>query len=192
MKTIEKETTIEFIEKKSKFIGYIKPVSTVKEAETFIEKISNMNYDATHNVYAYKVIENGQEYLKYNDNGEPLNTAGKPMAEIINRLEVNNLVVVSTRYFGGIKLGAGGLIRNYAKCAKLAILEANIVEYIKKNIILVETNYSRATELELFLDKNNIEILEKMYGERVIMKLKISDKNLQELKKIQELLIIEL
>lgn len=192
MKTIEKETNIEFIEKKSRFIGYIKPVNTVLEAEKFIDKINEIHFDATHNVYVYKVIENSQEYFKFNDNGEPLNTAGKPMAEIITRLDVNNLVIVATRYFGGIKLGAGGLIRNYAKCAKLAILEANIIEYVKKQIAIIDYDYSKTNEIDKFLKKNNIEILEKRYDERITLKLNLTDNDFKELKEINDILIIEL
>ncbi|WP_064612461.1 IMPACT family protein [Streptobacillus moniliformis] len=192
MNTVEKETMIEFIEKKSKFIGYIKPVSSVKEAEEYIDKISEKHFDATHNVYAYKVVENNQEYFKFNDNGEPVNTAGKPMAEIILRLDVCNLVIIATRYFGGIKLGAGGLIRNYAKTAKLAINEAGIVKYIQRKNILIDFDYSKLTEVEAKLIKNNIEILDKVYNERIIMKLKVSEEELDKIKEIQGIILIEI
>ena len=99
MNTVKKETIIEFEEKKSKFIGYIKPISSIKEAEVFINSIKEMHPNATHNVPLYRVIENGQEYFKYNDDGEPSNTAGKPMAEILNILNVYNVALVATRYF---------------------------------------------------------------------------------------------
>ena len=98
LRTVEKETVIEFEEKKSKFIGHIKPVSTVNEAEKFIKNIKEMHPDATHNVPLFRVIENGQEYFKYNDDGEPSNTAGKPMAEILNILDIYNIALVATRY----------------------------------------------------------------------------------------------
>ena len=94
LKTIKRECSVEFEEKKSKFIGYIKPVTTVSEAEKFIKKIKEMHPTATHNVPLYRVIENGQEYFKYNDDGEPSNTAGKPMAEILNILDVYNIALV--------------------------------------------------------------------------------------------------
>lgn len=192
MKTIAKETNIEFLEKKSKFIGYIKPVHTVKDAEKYIEKISEKHFDATHNVYAYKVVENNQEYFKFNDNGEPLNTAGKPMAEIINRLEVSNLVIVATRYFGGVKLGAGGLIRNYAKTAKLAIFESGIIDYIEKKLILLDYEYSKSSEIDMFIDKNKVDIIEKVYNERISLKISINKDDLEKLKKIKGIIIIEL
>ncbi|MBP6280420.1 MAG: YigZ family protein [Leptotrichiaceae bacterium] len=175
MKTIKKETIIEYEEKKSKFIGYVKPISTVYEAEKFIKNIREMNPDATHNVPLYRVIENGQEYFKYNDDGEPTNTAGKPMSEVVKLLGVYNVALVVTRYFGGIKLGAGGLIRNYAKTAKLALNESGIVDYIEKSVFILDFDYKNTSEVENFLNINrlkyNIEIKEKNYLNRVTMKI---------------------
>ena len=152
LKSVQKETVIEFEEKKSKFIGYIKPVSTVVEAEKFIDSIKKMHPTATHNVPLYRVIESGQEYFKYNDDGEPGNTAGKPMAEILKILDIYNIALVATRYFGGIKLGAGGLIRNYAKTAKLAVNEAGIVEYVERSIFILDYDYENTSEIEAFLE----------------------------------------
>ena len=175
MKTVEKETVIEFEERKSKFIGYIKPVSTVAEAEKFIKGIKEMHPAATHNVPLYRVVENGQEYFKYSDDGEPANTAGKPMAEIFNILDVYNVAMVATRYFGGVKLGAGGLIRNYARTAKLAVNEAGIVEYREKAVFIIDFDYSYTAEVESFLNAKEkeygIEIIERSYADRVTMKI---------------------
>ena len=183
MKTVEKETVIEFEEKKSKFIGYIKPVSNVEEAEKFIASIREMHPNATHNVPLYRVVEEGQEYFKYNDDGEPTNTAGKPMAEILNILDVYNVAIVATRYFGGIKLGAGGLIRNYAKTAKIAVNEAGIVEYKEKSLFIIDYDYEYTGEVESFLNMYNkefeIEIVEKNYSSRVTMKIK-ADSEIEE------------
>ncbi len=196
MKTVEKETVVEFEEKKSKFIGYIKSVSSVKEAEKFIQNIKSMHSDATHNVPLYRVIENGQEYFKYNDDGEPTNTAGKPMAEIFNILDVYNVVLVATRYFGGIKLGAGGLIRNYAKIAKLAINEAGIIEYREKRIFIIDFDYGYTGEVEMFLNSNyeeyGIEIMEKNYSDRVTMKIEAEIGIEEKLNKMNKLIVIKL
>lgn len=195
MKTVQKETIIEYEEKKSKFIGYIKPVSTVMEAEEFIRKIREMHPNATHNVPLYRVIENGQEYFKYNDDGEPTNTAGKPMAEILNILDVYNVALVATRYFGGIKLGAGGLIRNYAKTAKLAVNEAQIVDYVEKSTFIIDYDYEYTSEVETFLNQNEkkyeIEILDKNYADRVTMKLKANDEIESKLNEMTKLIIIK-
>ena len=196
MKTVEKETVIEFEEKKSKFIGYIKPVSTVKEAEKFIASIREMHPNATHNVPLYRVVEEGQEYFKYNDDGEPTNTAGKPMAEILNILDVYNVVIVATRYFGGIKLGAGGLIRNYAKTAKIAVNEAEIVEYKEKSLFIIDYDYEYTGEVESFLNmykkEFEIEIVEKNYSSRVTMKIKADSEIEEKLNEMNKLIVIKL
>ena len=196
MKTVEKETVIEFEEKKSKFIGYIKPVSTVEEAEKFIASIREMHPNATHNVPLYRVVEEGQEYFKYNDDGETTNTAGKPMAEILNILDVYNVAIVATRYFGGIKLGAGGLIRNYAKTAKIAVNEAGIVEYKEKSLFIIDYDYEYTGEVESFLNmykkEFEIEIVEKNYSSRVTMKIKADSEIEEKLNEMNKLIVIKL
>ena len=196
MKTVEKETVIEFEEKKSKFIGYIKPVSTVEEAEKFIDSIKEMHPNATHNVPLYRVVENGQEYFKYNDDGEPANTAGKPMAEILNILDVYNVAIVATRYFGGIKLGAGGLIRNYAKTAKIAVNEAGITDYKEKSLFVIDYDYEYTGEMESFLNAHKkeyeIEITEKNYANRVTMKIKADSEIEEKLNEMNKLIVIKL
>ena len=196
MKTVSKETIIEFEEKKSKFIGYIKPVSSVNEAEKFIKSVRKKHPEATHNVPLYRVMENGQEYFKYNDDGEPTNTAGKPMAEILNILVVYNVAIVATRYFGGIKLGAGGLIRNYAKTAKLAINEAEITEYVEKSEFILDYDYESTSEVDSFLningEKYNIEISERNYSDRVTLKIKANSDIEEKLNEMSRVIVIRL
>lgn len=192
MKTVGKECSIEFEERKSKFIGYIKPVFSKQEAEEFILMIKYKHRDATHNCSAYKVFSDGQEYFKVDDNGEPKGTAGKPMGDVITYMEAENLVVVATRYFGGIKLGAGGLVRAYAKTAKLAIQEAGIVDYIEKNTYLLEFNYDKTSEIENIIANNNDEIIEKGYYDKVTYKVSISNKTLETLKEKRDITIINL
>lgn len=192
MRTVGKECVIEFEEKKSKFIGYIKPVSTKEEAEKFIDMIKVKHKDATHNCSAYKVTDNGQEYFKVDDDGEPKGTAGKPMGDIITYMEAENLAVVATRYFGGIKLGAGGLVRAYAKTAKLAIQEAGIVDYVKKTNFLLDFGYEKTAEVEQIIYKNGDEILEKGYHDRVTYKASLSDESIKELKEKKDITIIDI
>ena len=192
MNTVKNETIIEFEEKKSKFIGYIKPVNSVKEAEKFINRIKEMHPNATHNVPLYRVVENGQEYFKYNDDGEPSNTAGKPMAEILNILDVYNVALVATRYFGGIKLGAGGLIRNYAKTAKLAVNEAVITEYREKAVFILDYDYSMTSEMESFFARNDIKIIEQNYLDRISVKIE-TDKELEnEIEALNGVIVVKL
>ncbi|MDP0488761.1 MAG: YigZ family protein [Fusobacterium sp. JB021] len=191
MKTIKAKTKIEFEERKSKFIGYIKPVTTKEEAEKYIEEIKNKHKDATHNCSAYKVIENGQEYFKVDDDGEPKGTSGKPMGEILTYMEIDNVVVIATRYFGGIKLGAGGLVRAYAKTAKLSVQASEIIEYVKKEIYLIEFSYDKVSEIDKLLnDKENI--IEKGYNDKVFYKVNLSEELFNKINKIREVSIIKL
>ncbi|SJZ46984.1 uncharacterized protein, YigZ family [Cetobacterium ceti] len=190
MKTIEREVVIEFEERKSKFIGYAKPVQSKIEAEEFIMSIRNRHRDATHNCSAYKVIDNGQEYFKVDDDGEPSGTAGKPMGEIINYMEVDNVAVVATRYFGGIKLGAGGLVRNYAKTAKLALIEGNIIDFISKKNYLLDFSYDKIGEIDSILNDEDIE--NKDFNERVTYRVKIAEDVYKKLKDMKDIIIIDL
>lgn len=116
-----------YIEKKSKFIAAVKPVFSEEEAISFINKRKALYSDATHNVYAYLICQENV-FQRYSDDGEPSGTAGIPVLEVIKRLDVKNVVIVVTRYFGGTLLGAAGLIRAYGKSALLAIENATIVK----------------------------------------------------------------
>ena len=108
----------EFIEKRSRFIGHIFPVETEEEALEKIQQLKKKYYDATHNCWAY-VIRGGA--MRFSDDGEPGGTAGNPMMQVLQREGLNNVVCIVTRYFGGVLLGAGGLVRAYTKGAKIAI-----------------------------------------------------------------------
>lgn len=192
MNTVARECVIEFEEKKSKFIGYIKPISTKREAEDFIEMIKMMHPTATHNCSAYKVTEEGQEYYKVDDDGEPGGTAGKPMGEILNLLEVDNLVVVATRYFGGVKLGAGGLVRNYAKTAKLAVQEAGIVEYVETKKYVLDFPYDKVNEIESIIGGDNGEVMEKEYLDRVTYRINVRSETAEKLREIRDIVMFEI
>lgn len=191
MKEIIKEIEYLYVEKKSEFIVNLKKINSKEEANKIIKEISEKYQDANHNVYAYRVIENGLENIKYSDDGEPLNTAGKPVFEIINKLDIVNVLIIVSRYFGGIKLGAGGLIRAYAKSAKLAIDEVGLKDYINKKNILIEVEYTNSPSIEYFLISNNVEILEKSYTDKVYFKISIEEEKLNILKD-KNIVIIEL
>ena len=124
-KTVKFNTKDEFVEKRSRFIGYCKPVTTEQEAIDFINKIKKDHWDATHNVYAYSLREG--QIKRYSDDGEPSGTAGMPALDVILKNDVVDVVVVVTRYFGGVLLGTGGLVRAYAKGCRVALEAANIV-----------------------------------------------------------------
>ncbi len=123
--TIAQEAADEFIEQRSRFIGYVKPVATEQEALDFINEKRQKHWDATHNVYAYVLREGNLR--RYSDDGEPHGTAGVPTLEVLLKSDVTDVVVVVTRYFGGILLGAGGLVRAYTKGAKIALEAGGII-----------------------------------------------------------------
>lgn len=192
MKVIEKEEIIEFVEKKSRFIGYIKPVKSVEQAREYIESIRQKHSDATHNVPLYRVIENGVEYFKYSDDNEPSNTAGKPMADIVERKGIYNIAMVATRYFGGVKLGAGGLIRAYANVAKFLLNEVKIEEYVEKFFVILLFEYSNLSQIERIISSNNIEIVEKSYLDKISFKLFITKQEIELFKVVNNIDIVEL
>jgi uncharacterized YigZ family protein len=125
--TIKNKGSHEIIIQKSKFIGYVSRAKTEAEAQQFIQEIKKQHYNATHNCSAYLIGDHDQ-IQKANDDGEPSGTAGIPMLEVLKKLFLKNTVVVATRYFGGIKLGAGGLIRAYSSITSETIKQIGIVE----------------------------------------------------------------
>ncbi|MBE7055360.1 MAG: YigZ family protein [Ruminococcaceae bacterium] len=134
------------LERKSRFIGYCRPVKNQDEAIDFINEIRAMHRQATHNVYAY--ILRNDNIMRYSDDGEPAGTAGVPVLEVIKKEGLTDICVVVTRYFGGILLGAGGLVRAYGKAAKIGIDAAVRIEKIYCNLYLIRCNYSTYGKLE--------------------------------------------
>ena len=134
----------EFVVEKSRFISFACQVSTVGQANFFIESISKQHYDATHNCYAY-LTDDGQ---KFSDDGEPQGTAGMPILNAIKGKNLHNVAVVVTRYFGGIKLGAGGLVRAYGKAASNVLEEAEKVQFLQCDLFKVKCDYSYVSSVE--------------------------------------------
>lgn len=124
--TVEFPADDSFEVKRSKFIGYVSPVTTEAEANAFIAEIKRRHWDAKHNVYAYILREGGIK--RYSDDGEPQGTAGVPVLDVLEKSGVTDLCVVVTRYFGGILLGGGGLVRAYSHGASIALAAGNIVK----------------------------------------------------------------
>ena len=139
-KTVKAASSDEFIVKKSRFIGYVKPVKTQEEALAFIGEIKSKHWDATHNVYAYTLREGGVR--RFSDDGEPQGTAGIPSLDVLLKEEVVDCCVVVTRYFGGIMLGAGGLVRAYSHGAKIALDAGGIITMSLCKIVRVVTDYN--------------------------------------------------
>lgn len=163
---ILKDSNDEFIEKKSKFIGYAFKVKSEEEALEKLDFIKNKHKDATHNCSAYII---GEEKLiqRYSDDGEPSGTAGVPILEVIKKEDITNILVVVTRYFGGTLLGAGGLVRAYTKGAKIAIDAAVKVEMVEYNHMSLKYDYTYHGAIQNYLIKNGYIILKENYTEVV-------------------------
>lgn len=144
-KTVAKYGTDEFVEKRSRFIGYCKPVKTQEEAESFVAELRQKHWDARHNVYAYVLAENN--IMRCSDDGEPQGTAGVPVLEAIRKSGIVDAVVVVTRYFGGVLLGTGGLVRAYSHSAGLALKAAEPVIMRLCADCSVTADYSRYGKL---------------------------------------------
>lgn len=164
--TIKQAHSIENVISKSRFIAYIKPVATENEAKAFINEIKIKHKDATHNCSAYTV---GPEMniQKANDDGEPSGTAGIPMLEILKKLEIHNVCVVVTRYFGGIKLGAGGLIRAYSGAVRDVIYDMGRVELREAIPVTVTLDYDQTGKFEYELASTTFLLREQFYTDKV-------------------------
>jgi uncharacterized YigZ family protein len=152
--------------KKSKFIGYAMPVTSEEEAVAFIEEIRKKHWDATHNCYAYQIGYH-DEIQKSSDDGEPSGTAGKPILEVIKKERLKNVVVVVTRYFGGIMLGAGGLVRAYGQTAALGLKAAGIVTRLLCNQVHISIDYTWLGKVEHEMRAHQFFIHHIDYAERV-------------------------
>lgn len=149
--SIAREVSCEMEERKSIFIGHAKPVSTEEEAKRFVADKKVEYSDATHNVYAY--LLNGGAIARFSDDGEPQGTAGMPVLNVLKMSGACDLVVVVTRYFGGILLGAGGLVRAYSASARLALDEAGIAVYEQFALVRIKVSYSDYQKLTVALQK---------------------------------------
>lgn len=149
--TLARAASAEMEEKKSVFIGHATPVSSEEEARAFIEKKKKEYYDARHNVYAY--VLDGGAIVRYSDDSEPQGTAGVPILNVIKMSGATDLCIVVTRYFGGILLGAGGLVRAYSAAAKLAMDEAGLAVFEDYNVYKMSVSYSDYQRLTVALEK---------------------------------------
>lgn len=172
-KTVEKEASDFFIEKKSKFIGYAKPIKTQEEAVEFISKIKSKHWDATHNVYAYVLRENNIQ--RYSDDGEPSGTAGVPVLDVMLKESLVDVCVVATRYFGGTLLGAGGLVRAYSHTSKIALEAAGIITMAQCSVMSAEVDYSFYDRLNILLSDFSAVILNTSFSDKVCVEFSVKE-----------------
>ena len=163
--TIGKEAMDEFVERKSRFMGFIKPVTTEEEALAFIREKQKKYWDATHNVYAY-VLEGGN-LCRFSDDGEPQGTAGIPVLDVLRKEGLTDCVVVVTRYFGGILLGAGGLVRAYSHGAKIAVDAGGVVEMRLCLQGEITCDYGQYGWIPAFLAEEGATVTDTQFGEAV-------------------------
>lgn len=182
MRTIFKEASAGFVVEKSRFIGHCKPVRTVAEAEAFIAQIRKAHWDATHNVPAYVVGERG-EHQKCSDDGEPSGTAGAPVLQMLSKEQMTDIVLVITRYFGGVKLGTGGLARAYTGTAKLALEAAGICEIKEMALLEGKLEYTYYSKLQNAAENGNFTIEESDFSEVVSVKLLMEKEQAEQVKK---------
>lgn len=182
-KTIKHDSCEEIVEKKSRFIANLIYVESEEQAQDKIKEIKKKYYDARHNCYAYRVIEEDNILQRSSDDGEPSGTAGAPMLNILEKNDIANVLVVVTRYFGGILLGTGGLVKAYSE-ATLKSIDSN--ELIEKELgfeIQISTPYTDVQKIEYFLKTNNIKILNKEFLDNVIIFAEISKRDYKEITK---------
>lgn len=172
---LEKTVSAEIIEKKSRFIANLFYTESSEEAEKNIKDVKKKYYDAKHNCFAYLILENNQVIKKFSDDGEPSGTAGAPMLEILEKMGIYNVVVIVTRYFGGILLGTGGLVRAYSDSLKKALNLVNIVNKEFGYEANVKLEYSNLEKFKYYCNKNNINIINCAYSNIVSCKIEINN-----------------
>ena len=179
-RTIKKPNNITFTERRSEFIAYLCPVHTNDEAVAFINEIKSLHRKATHNVYAYILRDNN--ITRYSDDGEPQGTAGVPVLDILQKNELTDICCVVTRYFGGILLGGGGLVRAYSTSAKLAVEEAEIMDMCECYRISFSMDYNLYSKVAYFLPQYEVKELSSKFEDNIFLELLVKEEHFEPLK----------
>lgn len=180
----EKEYCAEIVEKRSKFIAKVIKVQSEEEATNELKKIRKEHRDARHNVFAYRIMNVGE---RMSDDGEPSGTAGAPILELLRGENLQNVMVVVTRYFGGILLGTGGLVRAYSSAAKDAVTAAEKVTMKLCNEYKIDTNYNYLNILNHYFKKQSILVRDTEFSDNIIFTITVeADRAEQVLKDIEE------
>ena len=173
--TIKENVQAEIVEKKSKFIANLFYIKNIEEAEKIIKETRKKYFDARHNCIAYRVIEDGQIIERFSDDGEPSGTAGAPMLNILQKNGYVNVLIVVTRYFGGILLGTGGLVRAYSDSLTLAIEKSIKIEKRLGSQLEVIVDYSELDNFKYYCRNNKINIIESTFEEKIICKIEMEN-----------------
>lgn len=178
-KTINQNATGEFVEKKSKFIANIFYIETIEDAEKKIKEIRKKYFDARHNCYAYSIYTKEGIINRFSDDGEPSGTAGAPMLNIITSRNLTNVVVIVTRYFGGILLGTGGLVRAYTSATQEGLKKITEIEMDNGLEVEIEVSYSNFEKFKHYLKHNEIKLIKSEYFENIISIIEISEEKMK-------------
>lgn len=178
-KTIKENVSGEIVEKKSRFIANIFYIDTEAEAEEIIKQNKKKYYDARHNCYAYRI--NKDNISRFSDDGEPSGTAGAPMLNILEGRELSNILVIVTRYFGGILLGTGGLVRAYQDATLEALNNASLVSKVYGKIVDLELEYKDLEGIKYYLKNENINIIDIDYQEKIKVTIEVTDEELEKI-----------
>lgn len=179
--TIKENVVTEIVEKKSKFIANLIYVDSIQDAENIIKDIKKKYFDARHNCIAYRIVEDEKIVERSSDDGEPSGTAGAPMLTILKKNNLANVLVIVTRYFGGILLGTGGLVRAYSESTIKAIEEADKVEMILGEELEVVLDYNNFENFKYYCKNNGINIVNPQYTENIVCKIEINTDKKQKL-----------
>lgn len=174
-KSVKQCSEAEYTVNRSRFIGRCFPVDSEEAALCLLGDIRKKHWDATHNCFAYRIGENAA--ARFSDDGEPGGTAGKPIMDVLTGRGLTNVLCVVTRYFGGILLGAGGLVRAYSKSAADAVAKAGMVSYLPGTILDIPMDYSRYGALEGFI-RANAEVRNVAFAQNVVVTVAVEDTNL--------------
>ena len=180
-KTVRAAASGELTEKRSRFIGYCKPVSTEEEATAFIASIRSRHWDARHNVYAYSLREGNLR--RYSDDGEPSGTAGMPVLDVLQKSGVTDVCVVVTRYFGGVLLGTGGLVRAYSQAARLGLNAAQVVLMERCACCTLRCSYTHYGKIASLLQEHGAGLDDTVYQADVLLRFHIKPEALPGLNK---------
>ena len=178
--TIKDRAEASFIEKHSEFIGYLAPVTTNDEAVAFINEIKSKHRKATHNVYAYILREGNTS--RYSDDGEPQGTAGIPVLDVLKKRGLTDVCCVVTRYFGGILLGGGGLVRAYSHAVSIAIDSATIMDMCSSYEVSFVTDYTLYGRVSYILPEFGVKLLDTIFEDNVTTKLLVRVEQFEPLK----------
>lgn len=181
-RTIYKGGKGEIVEKKSRFIATVKPVESEEEAAAFIAEMKKKYWDARHNCSAF-VLGAKQEITRCSDDGEPAQTAGRPMLDVLLKEGITNVAVVVTRYFGGVLLGTGGLVRAYQKAVQEGLSHSEIIEKREGFLLYIHTDYNSIGKLQYLFAQKELSILESEYAADVRMSVLVPLERKEEIQK---------